>query len=124
MKKERKLRWKELSVSERLARRCKQYGVSDEMCEHIRSRDKSPKKMIFMAPNGANIMFDTWEDATDDFGTYWVYMCSKCHKKYQSVLGKHLVRGGSRSAGCCVCGCDNTDSDWYADFKNEEVIFE
>ena len=124
MKKERKPRWKELSVSERLARSCKQRGVSEEMCDHIRSRDKSSKKMIFIAPGGTNIMFDTWEDATDDFGTYWVYMCSKCRKKYQSVLWKRLIRGGSTSTGCCVCGCDNNASDWYADFKNEEVKFE
>lgn len=36
MKMENKPRWKELPLNERLAKRCKQKGVSEEMCEHIR----------------------------------------------------------------------------------------
>lgn len=31
-----KPRWKDLPLNERLAKRCRQKGVSDEMCEHIR----------------------------------------------------------------------------------------
>ena len=39
MKKD-KPRWKSLPMYERLARRCKQSGVSEEMYEHIRERGK------------------------------------------------------------------------------------
>ena len=39
MKKD-KPRWKALPFYERLARRCKQSGVSEEMCEHLRNRGK------------------------------------------------------------------------------------
>lgn len=35
-----KPRWKELSFHERLLKRLKQHGVSDEMCEYIRERGK------------------------------------------------------------------------------------
>lgn len=35
-----KARWKDLPLYERLAKRCKPHGVSDEMCEHIRERGK------------------------------------------------------------------------------------
>ena len=31
-----KPRWKDLTFNERLAKRCKQMRVSEEMCEHIR----------------------------------------------------------------------------------------
>lgn len=34
--KRNKPRWKDLPLNERLSKRCKQKGVSDEMCEHIR----------------------------------------------------------------------------------------
>ncbi len=43
MKKD-KPRWKNLPMYERLARRCKQSGVSEEMCEHIRERGKQKEK--------------------------------------------------------------------------------
>lgn len=33
-----KPRWKELSFHERLLKRLKQYGVSDETCERIRQK--------------------------------------------------------------------------------------
>ena len=39
MKKD-KPRWKNLPMYERLSRRCKQSGVSEEMCEHLRNRGK------------------------------------------------------------------------------------
>lgn len=43
MKKD-KPRWKNLPTYERLARRCKQFGASEEMCEHIRERGKQKEK--------------------------------------------------------------------------------
>lgn len=39
MKKD-KPRWKNLPMYESLARRCKQFGASEEMCEHLRNRGK------------------------------------------------------------------------------------
>ena len=39
-----KPRWKDLPLYDCLAKRCKQYGVSDEMCEHIRERGKKKEK--------------------------------------------------------------------------------
>lgn len=35
-----KPRWKDLNMYERLAKRCKQHGVSDEMCEHLKQKGK------------------------------------------------------------------------------------
>lgn len=42
--KKNKPRWKNLPIYERLARRCKQSGASEEMCEHIRERCKQKEK--------------------------------------------------------------------------------
>lgn len=39
-----KPRWKDLPLYDRLAKRCKQYGVSDEMCEHIREKCKKKEE--------------------------------------------------------------------------------
>ena len=39
-----KARWKDLPLYDRLAKRCKQHGVSDEMCEHIRERGKKKEE--------------------------------------------------------------------------------
>lgn len=39
-----KTRWKDLPLYDRLAKRCKQHGVSDEMCEHIRERGKKKEE--------------------------------------------------------------------------------
>lgn len=39
-----KARWKDLPLYERLAKRCKQYGASDEMCEHIRENGRKSEK--------------------------------------------------------------------------------
>ena len=39
-----KPRWKDLPLYDRLAKRCKQYGVSDEMCEHIREIGKKKEE--------------------------------------------------------------------------------
>lgn len=35
-----KPRWKDLPFYERFAKQLKQYGVSEEMCEHIRERGR------------------------------------------------------------------------------------
>lgn len=42
--KKNKPRWKNLPTYERLARRCKQSGASEEMCEYIRERGKQKEK--------------------------------------------------------------------------------
>ena len=39
-----KPRWKDLPFYERFARQCKQRGVSDEMCEHIRERGREKEE--------------------------------------------------------------------------------
>lgn len=44
MAKESKTRWKNLDMWERLARRCKQNGASEETVEHIRERGNQRMK--------------------------------------------------------------------------------
>nr|DAH62721.1 MAG TPA: hypothetical protein [Caudoviricetes sp.] len=38
--KKNKHRWKDLPVYDRLAKKCKQHGGSDEMCENVREKVK------------------------------------------------------------------------------------
>ena len=124
MKTENKSRWKNLSLYERLSLRCKQRGVSEEMCKHIASMDKIPRKMMYTSSNGKEIVFDAWEDDREEWNIYWVDMCPRCYKKYRSILGNRVHRDGSGEARCYVCGCEATDADYYVDFKPEEVRFE
>lgn len=123
MKVEKKSRWKNLPFYERLSRRCKQRGLSKKMCEHIKLLDKAPKKMIYMAHNGKEVVFDAWEDDTAEWNIYWADICPRCYKKYRSILGDRAHRDGSGEARCYVCGCEATDADYYVDFKPEEVRF-
>lgn len=44
MAKENKPRWKHLDMWERLARRCKQNGASEETVEHIREYGKQRRR--------------------------------------------------------------------------------
>lgn len=39
-----KPRWKDLPLYDRLSKRCKQHGVSDEMCEYIREKGKKKEE--------------------------------------------------------------------------------
>lgn len=39
-----KSRWKDLPLYDRLVKRCKQHGVSDEMCEHIKKIGKKKEE--------------------------------------------------------------------------------
>ena len=63
------------------------------------------------------IVFD---DCTHDeeYGTYWVGMCSACFNKYKNILaGKEDDCG---SGVCSVYGCNN-EADYYIDFTSEEL---
>lgn len=80
------------------------------------------QKMIFKSKKG-KIVFDTWEK-NNEFGGYWVDLCPDCIKKYRHLLDGRLDDSGSGLDSCSVCGCTNANAGCYADFKEEEVIFQ
>lgn len=80
------------------------------------------KKMIYTAPTGKKIIFDTWEK-NEEFEGYWVDLCPDCIKKYHHLLDGRLDDSGSGSACCSVYGCMNENAGCYADFKEDEVTF-
>lgn len=124
MKKNVKQRWKNLSTREQLARKCEQFGtVSEDTISMIRSGDKTLRKMIYTAPNGRKIVFDAWEDSTEEFGTYWADICPECVKKYKRELFGRISNTGGGEASCYVCGCENTNAGAYVDFQKDEVQF-
>ena len=82
------------------------------------------KRMIYVSPREKRIEFDAWEDDVKENGIFWVDMCPTCHNKYKGILGKRAHKDGSGVASCYVCGCENTNADWYIDFDPSEVIFE
>lgn len=122
--KKNKPRWKNLPVYEMMIRKAKQSGVSEETCEFLRSKRRSPKKMIYTAPNGKEVAFDAWEDDTEEYGTYWADICPECCKKYKKELWGKLSDGASGEASCYICGCENTNAEAYVDFDKNEVRFE
>ena len=125
MKKNVKQRWKKLSIRERLARKCEQSGtVSEETINMIRNGDKTLRKMIYTSPNGKEVAFDAWEDATEEFGTYWADICPECCKKYRKELFDKISDGASGEASCYICGCENTNAEAYVDFDKNKVRFE
>lgn len=81
------------------------------------------KRMIFTSKNGTKIEFDTFEDETEEYGTYWVDMCPKCYKKYKGALENRASDNGSGVASCSVVGCKNTNASIYVDFRKDEVNF-
>lgn len=80
------------------------------------------QKMIYKSGK-EQIVFDVWEK-NEEFGGYWVDLCPDCIKKYQHLLDGKLDDSGSGLASCSVCGCINENAGCYADFKEEEVIFQ
>lgn len=67
------------------------------------------------------IVFDDYEDNTEEYGSYWVEMCMNCRNKYKDILGGR-VDNGSPWGTCYVKGCNN-DADCYVDFNKNEVEF-
>lgn len=78
------------------------------------------KDMKFVAHNGMDIVFDDWNDETEEYGTYWVGMCQECFNKFKNILGDRVSDG---SGWCSVKGCEN-EADYYVDFLKDEVVFE
>lgn len=64
-------------------------------------------QMIFRSPRGKEIIFDDFEDNTEEYGSYWVEMCPHCHNKYRSILGHRADEGGTAAGACSVVGCEN-----------------
>ena len=79
------------------------------------------KIMQYKSPRGKIIRFDTYEDNTKEYGTYWVDMCPSCHNKYKSLLRGKFDDAGSGVASCSVEGCKNQNAGYYVDFKESEV---
>ena len=79
--------------------------------------------MKYVSPRGKEILFDAWEDEVEEYGTYWVDMCPRCHNKYRGIIKNKAWQGPSAEAACYVKGCSNTIGGWYVDFKADEVEF-
>ena len=82
------------------------------------------KNMVYTPKRGQRIVFDCYEDCTEEFGTYWADMCLSCYNKYKNILGNRVSESGSVAAACYVKGCQNREADYYVDFDMEEVDFE
>lgn len=54
---------------------------------------------------------------------YWVDLCSKCQNKYKDILGKRISISGAKENICSVKGCCE-ETEYYVDFKENEVRFE
>lgn len=83
--------------------------------------DNIAQLLQFTSPRGKTITFDTFEDETKEYGTYWVDMCPTCHNKYRNILKNRFDDGGSGKASCSVKGCSNTNASYYVDFNKDEV---
>ena len=76
--------------------------------------------MKFVAHNGVNIVFNDWNDEVEEYGTYWVGICTECFNKFKNIFDNRVSDG----SGCCsVNGCEN-EADYYVDFLKDEVSFE
>lgn len=80
------------------------------------------KNMIYISKRGKQIIFDDYEDNTEEYNSYWVEMCPQCYQKYKDILDKRADDGGIASGTCSVKGCAN-EADYYVDFTKNEVIF-
>lgn len=80
------------------------------------------KDMKFVAHNGVSIVFDDWCDETEEYGTYWVGICTECFKKYHGAFGRRISSNPSEDI-CSVKGCEN-EADYYIDFLKDKVAFE
>lgn len=80
------------------------------------------KNMIYISKKGSLIVFDDYEDNTEDYNSYWVEMCPHCRNKYKHILGKRVDDGNSAWGVCSVKGCEN-DAEYYVDFGMNEVEF-
>lgn len=78
--------------------------------------------MIYTSKRGKQIVFDDFEDNTEEYDSYWVEMCPHCHNKYRGILGNRADDGGTACGTCSVKGCEN-EADYYVDFNMNEVTF-
>lgn len=78
--------------------------------------------MIYTSKRGKTIEFDDFCDNTEEYQSYWVEMCPRCHNKYRGILGKRCDDGMTAQGICSVKGCER-DADYYVDFSMEEVGF-
>lgn len=88
----------------------------------IESKIKQIPSMIFER-NGEKIVFDDFVDETKENKGYWVDLCSKCQNKYKDILGERISKSGAKDNMCSVRGCFE-ETEYYVDFKKDEVRFE
>lgn len=74
--------------------------------------------LIYTAKRGKQIVFDDFEDNTEEYQSYWVEMCPHCHNKYKGILGKRASHGAIGT--CSVKGCEN-EAEYYVDFEETKV---
>ena len=79
--------------------------------------------MVYTSKRGKKIVFDDFEDNTEEYNSYWVEICPHCHNKYKGILGNRVSNGGSGEATCSVKDCWNENACYYVDFDMDEVEF-
>lgn len=79
--------------------------------------------MIYTAKSGEEIVFDDFVKSTEEYKSYWVEICPRCHNKYKHILGNRCSEEGDAQGTCSVKGCWN-EADYYVDFDMNEVKFE
>ena len=75
--------------------------------------------MVYKSEQNKNIVFDDYVNNTEEYGSYYVEMCSDCYNKYKDILGNRVDDGGACGT-CSVKGCEN-EADYYVDFDKDEV---
>lgn len=88
----------------------------------IESKIKQVPSMIFER-NGEKIVFDDFVDETKENKGYWVDLCPKCQNKYKNILGERISKSGAKENMCSVRECCE-ETEYYVDFKKDEVRFE
>lgn len=101
-------------------------GIENIYCQSAFEREfklvTNMKTHMIFAPKRAKkkIVFDDYQDNTEEFQSYWAEMCSKCHNKYKSILGQRASIGAIGI--CSVKGCEN-EANYYVDFDEKEITF-
>lgn len=77
-------------------------------------------ELIYTSKRGKQIIFDDFEDNTEEYQSFWAEMCPHCHNKYRGILGKRASHGAMGT--CSVKGCEN-EAEYYVDFAENEVVY-
>lgn len=96
--------------------------AEEDEAEPYANEDEPQKVMVYTSPRGKTIVFDDWEDETEEYGIFWAEMCPRCRNKFRGILGKRISDDGAVGT-CYVQGCWN-EATYYAEFNKNEISFQ